>query len=451
MLDYPEKSPIFYRDMTRGYPIMDRGEGVYIFDEQGNRYLDAAGGIAVVNIGHGVGEIAEAAARQARRLAFAYSGTGTSRPQMDLAKKLAAMAPKGMGEVKVFFCCGGSEATETALKLARQYYLAKGQGGKYKFVSRWQGYHGNTIGALSITGRTQWREPFLPLLLGFPHICAPICYRCPLGKTYPECGVQCAWELERVLELEGAEAIAGFMAEPIIGTSATAVAPPPEYYSIIRSICDEHDILMVSDEVITGLGRTGKNFGIDHWDVAPDIITTGKALSGGYAPLAAVIVSEKVWRTFWEKSEVFYHGHTYVGHTLSCAIGDAVQGYIQKHNLIQRSVEMGERLLKKLQGLLDLPYVGEVRGKGMLLGVELVKDKETKEPFSRETGFADQIAHRAMELGVIVIPGVQGTAPGLAGDHLQISPPFIFDEEDGALLTEVLRRAILEIGEDLTG
>ena len=210
-----------------------------------------------MNIGHGVEEIAEVAARQARRLAFAYSGTGTSRPQIDLANKLAAMAPKGMGEVKVFFCCGGSEATETALKLARQYYLARGKGGKYKFVGRWQGYHGNTIGALSITGRTQWREPFLPLLLGFPHICAPICYRCPLGKTYPECRVQCAWELERVLHLEGVEAIAGFMAEPIIGTSATAVTPPPEYYPIIRSICDEHDILMISDEVITGLGRTG--------------------------------------------------------------------------------------------------------------------------------------------------------------------------------------------------
>jgi adenosylmethionine-8-amino-7-oxononanoate aminotransferase len=254
---------IFYRNLNRVYPIIEHGQGIYLYDTDGNEYLDFGSGIAVVNIGYNVPEVIQAMADQSQKASFIYSAPFTNEPQIRLSKKIIDLAPEGMS--KVIFVSGGSEAVETAIKLARQYHLERGKESKYRIISRWTGYHGNTLGALSASGRPSWRYHYTPYLQNFPHIHPPYCYRCPYEKTYPECNVFCAHELERVINFEGADYISAFIAEPVIGTSATGVTPPPEYYPIIRDICTRHDILFISDEVITGFGRTGANFGIDHW------------------------------------------------------------------------------------------------------------------------------------------------------------------------------------------
>ena len=276
---------IFHRILKEHWPRISHGNGVYLIDADGRRFLDACGGVHVVSIGHGVKEVIDAMHDQARKVSFTYHHF-LSEAQIDLAEKISEMTPPGLE--RVFFVSGGSEATESAIKIARKYHLETGNPGKYKVVTRWQSWHGNTIGALS--GRTSWRVDYVPYLLDFPHIPPPYCYRCPLGKTYPECHVSCAEELERVIHQEGSDSISAFIAEPILGTSAAGLTPPPEYYPTIREICDRHNILMIVDEVVTGFGRTGANFGINHWDVIPDIMATGKGLSSGYTPIAATIV-----------------------------------------------------------------------------------------------------------------------------------------------------------------
>jgi len=442
-----ENTNIFYRDMRKDYPLMERAEGLYLYDSEGRKYIDGAAGIAVVNIGHGVKEVISAMYRQAKKASFIFAGQFTTEAQLNLAKSIAQLSPSGLS--RVFFVSGGAEATETALKMARQYHVETNHSSKYKVVARWLSYHGNTIGALSMSGRTQWRKVFTPYLLNFPHIVPPYCYRCPFDKSYPECGIDCAYDLERVIKLEGADSIAAFIAEPIIGTTAPGVTPPPEYYQIIRSICDKHNVLMIIDEVITGFGRTGKNFAIDHWNIVPDIIATGKGISSGYTPLAAVIAHEKIFHAFEKGSGSFTHGHTYAGNPLSCAVGLAVQEYMQKNNLIERVVTAGSFFLRRLSALSDLPIVGDIRGKGLLLGVEFVLDKKTKSPFERKLKVAENIVQNAFQKGLIIVSGVPGNVDGVLGDHIQISPPFIIDEAAMEAMVKIIRDSIIEVQEDL--
>jgi len=438
---------IFYRNMGKSYPLMERAEGVYIFDSKGRRYLDGVGGIAVVNIGHGVKEILESMIEQAKKVCFIYNGQFITPPAINLSKKIVTLAPPGLS--KVFLVSGGSEAVETALKMTRQYHVETGHPSKYRVISRWTSYHGNTIAALSLSGRPQWRKNFIPLLLNFPHISPPYCYRCPFGKKYHHCGIDCAYDLERVVELEGPESISAFIAEPIIGTTAPGVTPPPEYYRIIREICDKYNILMIMDEVITGFGRTGKNFGINHWNVTPDIIVTGKGISSGYAPLAAVIVHEKVYNAFVKGSGSFTHGYTYAENPLSCAVGLAVQEYMEKNNLVERCAQMGSLVLEKLSRLSELPIVGDVRGKGLLLGIEFVKEKEKKTPFERELQVQEKIVDRCFEKGLVLVPGVPGNVDGVLGDQIQITPPYILTEEVMDKLIDILEESIAEVQKDL--
>jgi len=438
---------IFHRNMRRSYPLMKRAEGVYIFDSKGKRYIDGVGGIAVVNIGHGVKEILEAMTKQAKKVCFIYNGQFINEPAINLAKKIVGLTPPGLS--KVFFVSGGSEATETALKMARQYHVETGHPSKYRVVSRWTGYHGNTIAALSMSGRPSWRKNFIPLLLNFPHIVPPYCYRCPFGKEYPHCGIDCAYDLERVIKLEGPDSISAFIAEPIIGTTAPGVTPPSEYYKIIREICDKYNILMIMDEVITGFGRTGKNFAINHWNVIPDIIVTGKGISSGYTPLATVIAHEKIYEAFVKGSGSFTHGYTYVENPLSCAIGLAVQEYIEKNRLVERSARMGSLMLKKLSRLSELPIVGDVRGKGLLLGIEFVKDKEKKTPFKRELQVQEKIVERCFEKGLVLVPGVAGNVDGILGDQIQITPPYVITEEVMNKSIDILEESIIEVQKDL--
>lgn len=432
-----------FRDFKKAYPVIVRGKGVHLYDRAGREYLDAVGGIAVVNVGHGVPEIIDAMRGQAEHVAFVHGGSFANEAAMALSDELATWAPHGMAHVLLL--SGGSEATETAMKLAHQYHLERGNEGKYRIVSRWTSYHGNTIGALSMSGRTAWRREFTPYLQNFPKIHPPYCYRCPYGKTYPGCGIACAEDLERVITLEGAEGIAAFIAEPVIGTSAAGVTPPPEYYPRIREICDTHDILFIADEVITGIGRTGKNFAIEHWGVVPDMITTAKALSSGYAPLAAVLLHDKVYDAIAKGSGHMTQGFTYSGHPLCSAVGLAVLKYLKAHNLVENAARIGRGLLQRLETLKRFPIVGDVRGTGLLLGVEFVADQATKRPFPPQAGVTRRIVEACLAEGVMVVPGMGGMIDGVAGDHIQISPPYIFDEANVEQLATALEAAIRKV------
>lgn len=432
-----------FRDFTKRYPVMVRGQGVYLYDREGREYLDAVGGISVVNIGHGVPEILAAMRAQAEQVAFVHGGSFINEPAMALAEELAAWAPPGLD--KVLLLSGGSEATETAMKLAHQYHRERGRPGKFRIVSRWTSYHGNTLGALSMSGRTAWRKAFAPYLLPFPKIHPPYCYRCPYGSRYPGCGIACAEDLERTITFEGADSIAAFIAEPVIGTSAAGVTPPPEYYPRIREICDRHDVLFIADEVITGVGRTGRNFGIEHWGVIPDMITTAKALSSGYLPLAAVILHQRVYEAIARGSGQTTQGFTYSGHPLCASVGLAVLAYLKAHRLVEQAARIGGILLERLGSLRRFPIVGDVRGTGLITGVEFVADQATRRPFPVEAAVTRRIVQATLDAGVMVVPGMSGMIDGVLGDHIQISPPYIFTEAHVEQLVGALERAIQQV------
>lgn len=402
-----------------------------------------------MSIGHGVPQIIDAMVHQAKKVCFSYVGHFTSKSQIELANRVIELSPPGMS--RVYFVCGGSEGTEVALKLVRQYHLERGEPSRVKVISRWQSYHGATIGTLSSGGHTLYRKDYLPYLIDFPHIQAPYCYRCRFGKEYPSCGIICAHDLERTIKQEGKESIAAFISEPITGGSLGAVVPPQEYFPIIREICDQYGILLVLDEVITGFGRTGKNFGIDHWGVVPDLIITGKGISSGYTPLGSVIIHERVQDVFLRsKRTTFFMGYTYSSNPLSCAVGLAVLRYIEEHELVERSASIGNYLFERFSRLKRLPIVGDIRGKGLLLGIELVQDKETKIPFERSSRIAEVIVQKAFDKGLILTPG-HGLEDGVVGDLLMIAPPFIIKEEEINEVSDILEEAILAVWEEQKG
>ena len=431
-----EESHVFQR--VAGKPLMiEKGEGIYFYDELGNRYIDGSSGPVCVNIGHGVKSITEAMIKQSRKIAFVHSLRGhTCEPVSKLAERVAKMAPGSLK--RVFFVSGGSEAVESAIKMARQYHVNRGRPTKYKVIARWMSYHGNTLGALSASGYIARRRPYVPLLLDFPHIPPAYCYRCWYQKKYPNCDVQCAWELERAIQREGEQHVSAFIAEPVVGAALGAVPAPEGYFEIIREICDKHDILFIADEVMTGFGRTGKNFGIEHWNVVPDIIACAKGISGGYTPLGAVIAKEDVYEAFSEKS--FQHGFTYGGNPLSCAIGFAVVDYILKNNLVHRAEEMGKRLIGRLGALYKHQTVGNVRGKGLLTGIEFVRNQETKETFEPETRYIIKILEEAFDNGLSLYPSQYPNPNGVI-----VAPPFIVTPQQIDEIVEILERSIDEV------
>ncbi len=435
-----QEDHIFYRNLLKTYPVVDRAQGVYIWDKAGKRYLDGSGGAAVVSIGHGVPEIREQMLAQSERLAFSHGSHFTSEAALECAERLCKMtSDKRMN--RVYFLSGGSEAVETAVKLVRQYWREVGRPDKYKVISRWTSFHGNTTGALALGGHTGRRRHYQPLFLHTPHIEPCYCYRCPFGKSTDECNLECAEQLERTIKYEGPDAIAAFIAEPVVGATAGALVPKEGYWSRIRRICDEYDIKLIADEVMTGCGRCGRNFCMDHWQVKPDLFVTAKGLSSGYTPLGAVIVSEEIHEAIKKGSGAFVHGHTYSQNPLSTAIGAAVLAYIEKHGLIERSLRMGEYLLKKLQELRSLDIVGDVRGLGLFAGVELVKSKQTKETFGPTLKINTRVAAEAFTRGLISYPG-GGGADGINGDHILFAPPFIITEDQVDELVGTLRDSI---------
>lgn len=432
---------IFQRDYAMALPRIASGEGVYLQDEDGRRYLDAMGSAGVVGIGHGRTEIAQALAGAGTTVPFVYGATFVSPWQELLAASLLSAAPKGMGSV--YFVSGGSEANETALKLARQYHLERGEAGRHKLIARWQSYHGVTVATLSLSGRTSWRTAYAPYLLPVVHIAPPYEYRCAYCRNAGQCSLACADELERAILLEGPETVAAFFAETIVGTTAAGLVPHKDYYRRVREICDKYGILFIADEVLSGFGRTGHPFAIDEWDVTPDMITSGKALASGYAPLGAVIISDAITEFFRAGRRKFVHGFTYSGHPASCFIGQKVFEIMSREGLFTRSGVIGSYLLGRLNALAQRhPAIGEVRGRGLFVGIEFVSDRATRKPFPAEHRFTARLNQLMRERGVIINPGVDGINFGNGGDHIQISPPFIITEQEIDLLVDTLDESL---------
>jgi adenosylmethionine-8-amino-7-oxononanoate aminotransferase len=350
---------------------------------------------------------------------------------------------------RVYFLSGGSEAVETAVKLARQYQVERGKPEKYKVISRWTSYHGNTLGALAFSGHTGRRRLYLPMMLHTPHIAPAYCYRCPFSLQPQTCSLECAADLEKTLLYEGPDSVSAFLAEPMVGATAGALVPREGYYQKIREVCDRHDVLFISDEVMTGMGRTGKNFGIDHWQVKPDMIVAAKGLSSGYTPMGAVIVKEEIHRVIQEGSGAFVHGHTYSQNPLSAAIGCAVVDYLIKHDLINRSAQVGKYFHRALKSLERHKFVGDVRGEGLFAGIEFVKDKKTKEPFDPKLRLNALIGNRAFEKGLITYPG-GGSSDGIRGDHILLAPPLIISKEQIDELVAILDQTFNEVLKEIS-
>lgn len=438
------RSYIFSRGSEKLHEMV-KGEGLYLWDKEGTRFIDGSAGPICVTIGHGVKEVADAVAKQMSEVSYVHSSHFSTRTVSDCAERLAKFAPDGLNHV--FFCSGGSEATEAAAKMARQYYLLMNKPSKSKVVARWQSYHGNTLGALSMSGNIARRKRFVPMLLDFPHIPPAYCYRCWFGKTRDTCDLDCARALDTQIKSTGPDYVSSFIAEPFVGATLGSLPAADGYFQLIREICDQHDILFISDEVMTGLGRTGLNWGLDHWDTLPDIITTAKGLASGYLPLGATIASDKVFEGF---GEPFAHGHTYGNHPVACAAGVATLEYVVKHNLVENSAKNGEYLHKQLLDLYDHPSVGDIRGKGLFAGIEFVKNKETKEPFSPETRFNSQVVETCFQNGLLVYPGT-GTVDGVRGDHIQVAPPLVATKEQIDEIIELLDKSIGEVETKVIG
>lgn len=438
------RSGVFYRDLTKSPPTIVRGEGVYLEDSKGRRYLDGSASASVVGIGHGRREIWDALAAEGDRVTFVYNAGFTHPWQEQLATAILAQAPRNMAAV--YFTSGGSEANESAWKLARQYFAEQGKHQKYKAIARWQSYHGVTLATLSLSGRTSWRQIFSPLLLPVPHVAPPYEYRCTFCAGNGGCTLACADDLERTILLEGPDTVAAFFAEPIVGTTVVGLVPHPDYYRRVREICDRYDVLFVADEVLCGYGRVGTPFAISGWDVEPDIITLGKALASGYAPLAAMVVADKVRRTFAEGSGRFVHGLTYSGTPSSCFIGLKVHEIMLREGLFTRATAAGQILRAKLEELAQHhEIIGDVRGRGLLQGIELVADRTSRQPFSRDARITERVVRHMRDNGVVVAAGVPLANFGRDGDHLQISPPFIIGEAEIALIVAALDDALTAV------
>lgn len=436
-------SAVFRRNLRKDLPTAVRGEGVYLWDSMGKRYLDFSGSAAVNFIGHGATEISAGISEQAAKLEFAHSSQFTTPVAEEYAQELLEFAGENFRGGRIFFTSGGSESIETAIKLARQYQVEIGQPGRYRVLSRQQSYHGSTLGAVAISGNRRRREIYLPMIREFVHIVAPYCYRCPYNCK--DCATRYAADLERAIE-DAQDEAAAFVLEPISGATLGAVVPPDGYMQRIAEICRHNGVLLIADEVMTGMGRTGRNFAVEHWGVSPDILVTAKGLSSGYAPLGAVIASRKVADAIEMGSGAFLHGFTNNAHPLSLAAGRATLRSIQEKKLVQaansdRPGTVASVLRRSLETLRSLDTVGDVRGLGLLWGIEFVQDKASKRPFPPEKNFADRVGQAASERGLLVYP-IQGCVDGISGDHILIAPPAIIGEEQISWATEQLRLAI---------
>jgi len=434
-------SHIFPRHTKQLPPVAVRGEGCYLYDDTGKQYLDASGGAAVSCLGHGDKTIIEAVKAQLDKLAYAHTGFLTSEPAETLADLLIAHAPGDLD--RVYLVSGGSEAMEAALKLARQYFVEKGEPKRGRLIARKQSYHGNTMGALSAGGNAWRRAQFGPLLIDMSHI--DPCYEYRLkgnDETPEEYGLRAANLLEEEILRVGPENVMAFAAEPVVGATVGALAPAPGYFKRIREICDRYGILLILDEVMCGMGRTGTLFACEQDGVSPDILCIAKGLGAGYQPIGAMLCSREIYEAIENGSGFFQHGHTYLGHPTAAAAGVAVVNAMLDRELIPRVKTQGEKLMAALYAQFGQhPNVGDIRGRGLFQGVELVADRDTKAPFDPSRKIAPKIKKAAFEAGMICYP-MSGTIDGQTGDHVLLAPPFIISDDQIDELVQKLAGAI---------
>jgi len=412
-----------------------RSEGAYFITPDGSRILDAAGGAIVMNIGHGRAEVGEAFARAATNAAYLVPPFITEERVRLVERLRRDWLPQGL--TRAVFTSGGSESMDAAIRLARQHHVSAGRPSRWKVIGRDLAYHGTTLATLAIGGHTRRRAGMEPLLGDFPKAPACYCLRCPLGKRPEDCGAACADALETIIEREGADTIAAFAAEPIGGSTAGALVPPDNYWPRIAAICRQHGILIIADEVMTGFGRTGRRFAVDHWNITPDILVGGKGLTGGYAPMGGIFATEEVMAPIAARGDdvMFY---TYSAHPACCAAANTVLEIMERENLVARAEEMGQRLRDRLRPLEAHPNVAEIRGRGLLLAIELVKDRATLEPFAEEAKLTHKVVVAGLMEGAFFYPG--GCDP--ARDVINLGPPFIITDEDIEHLVRTLERAI---------
>lgn len=417
------------------------GSGIYITDSEGRSYIDGSGGAAVSCLGHNHPEVVEAMKAQMGRISYAHTSFFTTDVAEQLAEQLVEIAPKGLDYV--YLVSGGSEAVEAALKMARQYYVEIGQSQRRHIIARRQSYHGNTIGALATGGNAWRRAQFRPILPETHHVSPCYAYReMQLGETPEDYANRLAAELEaKVIEL-GTDEVMAFVAEPVVGATLGAVGPVADYFKLIRHICDKYGILLILDEVMCGMGRTGTIFALEQEGIMPDLVTIAKGLGGGFQPIGAVMLSKKIYRAFAEGSGVFQHGHTYIGHPIAAAAASKVVEILRRSELMEHTVKMGERLQAGLdEALGQSPCVGDIRGRGLFRGIEIVADKDTKMPFEPSRKIHSKIKREAMQRGLMCYP-MGGTVDGVNGDHVLLAPPYIIQPEQIDLIVERLAAAI---------
>ncbi|MBY5989867.1 aspartate aminotransferase family protein [Roseovarius atlanticus] len=434
-------SHVFHRNSRTNIPTVSRGEGAYLYDRTGKAYLDGSGGAAVSCLGHGDAHVIDAIKAQLDRIAFAHTGFLTSEPAETLADRLVAVAP---GELKrVYFVSGGSEAMEAALKLARQYFIEAGQPQRSRVIARRQSYHGNTLGALATGGNAWRRAPFAPLLMDVSHVSPCYAYRgMQEGETAQGYLARLVAELEAEIERHGPETVMAFVAEPVVGATLGAVPPVAGYFRAVRELCDRHGILLILDEVMCGMGRTGTLFACEQDGIAPDICAIAKGLGAGYQPIGAMLCTARIHDTIAEGSGFFQHGHTYLGHPTACAAAGAVLDRLLDDGLAARVAPLGEALRARLiERFGKHPHVGDIRGRGLFQGIEFVEDRQTKAPFDPARKLHARIKAAAFEAGLICYP-MGGTVDGQRGDHVLLAPPFILTEDQLDELVDKLGQAV---------
>jgi adenosylmethionine-8-amino-7-oxononanoate aminotransferase len=432
------------REFAKDPLIFVGGEGIRLTDTAGRRYIDGLSGVFVSSLGHGNMPVIEAMAAQARELAFAPPLHGTTLPALKLTELLLRIAPEGVGAIKLL--SGGSEATESAMKLARQYHQQTGHPRKYKIISRYGSYHGGTMGALSAGGGRDRKSVYEPLVAGFIHVHPPYCFRCPFDQTYPGCGRTCVTLLERTIEAEDPETVAAVIVEPISISSAGFIVPPPDYLPRLREVCARHHVVLIYDEIITGFGRLGTMFGSQHFDAPPDITCCGKGMSGGYAPLAAILIRDRIAEAFYgeaDENRQFHHGHTYAGNPVACAAGVAAITQLIERDIVGNVRRQGERLRSRLGELAQrFPLIGDVRGMGLLQGVEFVKDRATGEPFPPRVRPGKLVERAARDRGLILRCGNEFAA---------LAPPLIVTAQDIDEMCGILGESVAVTQEALRG
>lgn len=433
------KSHLFYQSRLPR-PDLQRAEGIYMWDTSGKRYIDGSSGAMVSNIGHSNPNVLAAMREQMDKSTFGYRLHFQTEPSEALAARIAGLTPEGLD--RVFFVSGGSEAVESALKMARQYALTQGEAQRYKVISRYPSYHGATLGALAITGYAPMSAPFDPMMKPMPKIPAPRAYLDGLDPDDPATGLHYANMLEEKILEEGPSTVLAFIVEPVGGASTGALVPPAGYMRRIREICDQYGVLLIHDEVMTGGGRTGKFFGAEHWDVTPDLIALSKGFGAGYVPLGAMIARNDMVEAVLDAGG-FIHGYTYAGNPLACAAGLAVLDEIERQDLVGNAAAMGQALTDRLQSLLQrYPVIGDVRGKGLLLAFELMADRSTKAPLPTGLNAHARLVDIAYENGLIIYS--RRTRGGLSGDHFLVCPPMSVSEPQLDEIAEILDRSMAQ-------